>query len=93
MKLIAEETYTQVPAFRPAPEAARVAAAARALKEAKRPVMVLGGGARLSGAGAEALKLARSLSIPVATSLNGKSLVPENEPLYIGVPGTYSPSS
>jgi acetolactate synthase-1/2/3 large subunit len=38
------------------------------------------------------LKLAKALSIPVATSLNGKSLIPENEPLYIGVPGTYSRS-
>ena len=38
------------------------------------------------------MKLAKTLSIPVATSLNGKSLVPENNPLYIGVPGTYSRS-
>jgi len=38
------------------------------------------------------LKLARTLSVPVATSLNAKALVPENEPFYIGVPGTYSRS-
>jgi acetolactate synthase-1/2/3 large subunit len=92
LKLIEEETFSQVPAFRPAPEAARVAEAARALKKAKRPVIVVGGGARYSGAGPEVLKLARALSIPIATSLNAKSLVPENEPLYIGVPGTYSRS-
>ena len=90
LNLIAEETYTQVPAYRPAPEGAAIAAAARALKAAKHPVIVAGGGARLSGAGPEVLKLAKALSIPVATSLNGKSLIPENEPLYIGVPGTYS---
>jgi acetolactate synthase-1/2/3 large subunit len=92
LKLIEEGTFAQVPAFRPAPEAARVAEAARALKKAKRPVIVVGGGARYSGAGPEVLKLARALSIPIATSLNAKSLVPENEPLYIGVPGTYSRS-
>ncbi|HWZ56315.1 MAG TPA: thiamine pyrophosphate-binding protein [Verrucomicrobiae bacterium] len=92
LKLIEEETFSRVPAFRPAPEAARVAEAARALKKAKRPVIVIGGGARYSGAGPEVLKLARALSIPIATSLNAKSLVPENEQLYVGVPGTYSRS-
>src|SRR5580692_6806097 len=92
LKLIEEETFAQLPAFRPAPEAARVAEATRALKKAKRPVIVIGGGARYSGAGPEVLKLARALSIQIATSLNAKSLVPENEPLYIGVPGTYSRS-
>jgi acetolactate synthase I/II/III large subunit len=92
LKLVAEESYARVPAHRPAPEAARVAKAARILKKAKRPVIVVGGGARLSGAGPEVLKLAKTLSIPVATSLNAMSLVPENNPLYIGVPGTYSRS-
>lgn len=92
LKVIAEENFTRVPAFRPAPEAAHVSAAARMLKKAKRPVIVVGGGARLSGAGPEILKLAKTLSIPVATSLNGRSLVPETNPLYIGVPGTYSRS-
>ena len=92
LKMIPEEGFTHVPAFRPAPEAARVAEAARILKEAQQPVIVVGGGARLSGAGAEVLKLAEALSIPIATSLNGLSLIPDNHPLYIGVPGTYSRS-
>ena len=92
LKVVAEEAFTRVPAYRPAPEAARVAEAARILTAAQRPVIVVGGGARLSGAGAEVLKLAEALSIPVATSLNGFSLVPDNHPLYIGVPGTYSRS-
>ena len=92
LKLIPEEGFTHVPAFRQAPEASRVAEAARILREAQKPVIVVGGGARLSGAGAEVLKLAEALSIPIATSLNGFSLVPDNHPLYIGVPGTYSRS-
>jgi acetolactate synthase-1/2/3 large subunit len=92
LQLIAEEVFTQVPAFRPAPEAVHVAEAARMLLGAQRPVIVVGGGARLSGAGPEVLKLAETLSIPLATSLNGLSLVPDNHPLYIGVPGTYSRS-
>ena len=90
MELIAEEMYSRVPAHRPAPEAARVAEALGILKAAERPVIVMGGGTRWSGAGEEALRLAERLSIPIAASLNAFSLVPDNHPLYIGVPGTYS---
>jgi acetolactate synthase I/II/III large subunit len=92
LEMIPEPLYTRTPAFRPAPEAAHIAEAARVLKAAQKPVIVVGGGARLSGASAEILKLAEALSIPIATSLNGLSLVPDNHPLYIGVPGTYSRS-
>ena len=92
LKLITEEVSARVPAHRPAPEAARIADAARILKEAERPMIVVGGGARSSGAGAEVLKLAEILSIPVAASLNAYALIPDNHPFYIGVPGTYSRS-
>ena len=92
LELIVEESSTRVPAYRPAPEAERVAEAARILNEAQRPVIVVGGGARWSGAGPEVLQLAEALSIPMATSLNAYSLIPENHPLYIGVPGSYSRS-
>jgi acetolactate synthase-1/2/3 large subunit len=92
LEVIVEEWSTRVPAHRPMPEPARLAQAARILKEAQRPVIVVGGGARWSGAGPEVLKLVETLSIPVATSLNAFSLIPENHRLYIGVPGTYSRS-
>lgn len=92
LKLITEETHARVPAHRPAPEAARIAEAARILQEAERPVIVVGGGARWSGAGPEVLKLAEILSIPVASALNAFALIPDDHPLYIGVPGTYSRS-
>jgi acetolactate synthase-1/2/3 large subunit len=92
LTMIPEKNSAQVPAYRPAPEKARVVEAARLLKKAKRPVIVVGGGVRWSGAEAEAIKLSKTLSIPLATSLNALALVPENNPLYIGVPGTYSRS-
>jgi acetolactate synthase I/II/III large subunit len=92
LKLITEEVSAGVPAHRPAPEAARIADAARILKEAERPVIVVGGGARWSGAGPEVLKLVEILSIPVAASLNAYALIPDNHPFYIGIPGTYSRS-
>jgi acetolactate synthase-1/2/3 large subunit len=92
LELVVEEQFSCVPAFRPAPERERVKEALRYLREAERPVIVVGGGARWSGAGAELLKVAETLQIPVATSLSAFSLVPENHPLYMGVPGTYSRS-
>ncbi len=92
LKLIVEEPFTAVPPYRPTPEIERVKVAAQRLQQAQRPVIVVGGGTRWSGAGAELLKVAETLSIPIATSLNAFSLIPEHHPLYIGVPGTYSRS-
>jgi acetolactate synthase-1/2/3 large subunit len=70
----------------------RVREAARLIQEAARPVIVAGGGARHSGAGVELRELAERIGCPVATSVAAYSLVPEDHPLYIGVPGTYSRS-
>jgi acetolactate synthase I/II/III large subunit len=92
LELVVEEQFSCIPACRPAPEMERVKEAMRHLRAAERPVIVVGGGARWSGAGAELLAVAEGLSIPVATSLNAYSLVPEDHPLYVGVPGTYSRS-
>ncbi len=91
-ELIVEKNYTEVPAHRPSPEPELVRQALEHLKKAQRPVMVVGGGAQWSGARAEVLKFAEALSLPMATTLNAYALVPENHPLYIGVPGTYSRS-
>lgn len=91
-ELIIEKSYTAVPSHRPCPETEQVREALRHLKKAQRPVMVVGGGAKWSGARAQILEVAEALSIPVATALNAFALFSENHPLYIGVPGTYSRS-
>jgi acetolactate synthase-1/2/3 large subunit len=93
MEPLCEPQYARVPAFRPAPEAASVAAALKVLQDAARPVIVAGGGVRASGAAAELVALAEALQIPVATSLNGKDSIPGNHPLAVGVVGTYSRES
>ena len=90
LEVIAEEPFMQYPAFRPEPEPARVRQAARLLVDAQRPVLVAGGGAVSSQAGPEIVQLAEMMSIPVATSLNGKGAIPDNHPLSVGVVGTYS---
>ena len=74
----------------PEPGARRPSASS---KEAERPILVAGGGARQSGAGPELLALAELLDIPVATALNAKDVFPGDHPLAVGVPGLYQRES
>ncbi len=90
LEVVIEEPFTHYPSRRPEPEAEDLREAARVLTEAERPVIVAGGGATVSSAGPEIVKLAEMLSIPVATSLNGKGNILENHPLNVGVVGRYS---
>jgi acetolactate synthase-1/2/3 large subunit len=85
-----EERFRQFPAFRPAAEASAVKAAVAVLAQASKPIIVAGGGAVASGAGPEIIRLAEMLSIPIATSLHAKAIVPDTHPLNVGVPGSYS---
>jgi acetolactate synthase-1/2/3 large subunit len=85
-----EERYARYPAYRPAPDTAQVKRAAALLKDAKRPVIVAGGGAVASSAGFEIVELSETLSIPVATSNDGKGIILDTHPLSIGVAGSYS---
>ena len=90
LDVIVEAPFTHVPPFRGEPETEMVREAARALTEARRPVIVAGGGVVSSGAQAEVVELAEMLSIPVATSLNAKGTIADDHPLSVGVCGTYS---
>ena len=93
MEPLCEPQFAHVPPFRPAPDDASVMAALKHLQESQRPVIVAGGGVRASGAAADLVALAEALQIPVATSLNGKDVIPGNHPLAVGVVGTYSRES
>src|SRR5207302_2170516 len=90
---IVEEQFARVPPFRPLPDPAELRKLLDELQRAERPVIVAGGGARWSGAGAELVQLAEALAIPVATSLNGKDLIPGTHRLSVGVVGSYSRES
>jgi acetolactate synthase-1/2/3 large subunit len=93
MEPLVEELFARVPPFRPQPEPERVRAALDLLQAAERPVIVAGGGVRASGGGPELVALAGALGIPVATSLNGKDVIPGTHPLSVGVVGSYSRES
>ncbi len=90
MEVIIEEAFARVPPFRPEAEPEKTAEALQLLTQAERPVIVAGGGVTASGARAELIALAEKLSIPVATSLNAKTMFPHDHPLAVGVPGLYS---
>lgn len=93
MEALVETQFGKVPPFRPQPEAAHVKAALDLLQKAERPIFVVGGGVRWSGAARELIALAEALQIPIATSLNGKDCIAGTHPLSIGVVGTYSRES
>lgn len=90
LHVFAEPRYSQAPAFRPAAEEADVEAVLGLLQHAERPLIVAGGGVPASGAQAALLALAELLQIPFVTSLTGKSGLPDNHPLHVGVVGSYS---
>jgi acetolactate synthase-1/2/3 large subunit len=73
----------------PAPRPADIEMIFSLLGAAKRPVMVLGYGVRLSGATANAISLAESWDIPVLTSWGAKDILPGSHPLNAGVFGTH----
>lgn len=58
------------------------------LKEAKRPVILLGNGVRLAGCVDAFHELIDKLRIPVLTTWKASDLIPENHPLYCGKPGS-----
>jgi acetolactate synthase-1/2/3 large subunit len=93
MEPLLEPQFARVPAFRPSPDPQSVKAALELLQKADRPVIIAGGGVRWSGAGAELVALAETLSIPVATSLNGKDCIAAMHPLSVGAVGSYSRES
>ncbi len=77
----------EVPLDRVAPDPQRVAAAARLLAEAERPIVIAGGGVHMSGAAAALALLQDVGQLPVATTVMGKGVVSETHPLSVGVVG------
>ncbi len=87
------EINIQIPPHRPICDDSILKKALEAIQTASKPIIVAGGGARHSGCSKELLTFAEKLSIPIATSLNGKDLLNSNHPLSCGVVGTYSRES
>jgi 5-guanidino-2-oxopentanoate decarboxylase len=67
---------------RPQPVPEGIADACRLLAAAKRPVIILGGGA--ADAGGPAQEIAEALGAPVLTTAAGKGVIPASHPLCLG---------
>ena len=76
------------PGRKSAPDRQDIEKAAELLVQAKYPILNAGGGALSGDAAAEVRELAELLSLPVATTLLGKSVFPEDHPLALGL-GVY----
>lgn len=87
------EPFDYVPSFhtRSGPDPADVKTVAEVLAKAERPVLYAGQGVHYAEAWEELKELAELLSIPVCTSLEGKSAFPENHPLALGCGGRAMP--
>ena len=72
---------------RPDPES--IEAAAELLKAAKRPVLYVGHGAVISGAGKAVVALAEKLRAPMVNTLLGKGAADETHPLHLGMLGMH----
>ena len=75
------------PAWRTHPDPADVAAVAKVLGDAERPVIVAGGGVALSQAWDALRSLAERFQMPVATTISGKGVFPDDHLLAAGVMG------
>jgi 3D-(3,5/4)-trihydroxycyclohexane-1,2-dione acylhydrolase (decyclizing) len=78
---------------RPRPDRATLRHAANLLRASRRPLVVLGGGVRYSGAADEALALAERYGVPVTETTAGRTLVPHDHPLHVGPLGITGSSS
>lgn len=58
--------------------------AMEALKKAKKPVFLIGGGVNIAHANKEITKLAEITKVPVITTIMGKGAIPTKHQLYIG---------
>ena len=78
---------------RPRPDLDELTAAAGAIRAARRPLLVLGGGVRYSGAGAALLALAERHGVPVVETAAGRTQIPHDHPGYGGPLGIIGSAS
>lgn len=73
----------------PEPDIGLIAYAVKLLIDAKRPVILAGGGVCWSNATEEVLAIAETLWMPIVTTLPGKNCIPNNHPLFMGPAGMH----
>jgi acetolactate synthase-1/2/3 large subunit len=85
------DTEMDLPGYRPSVKAhsGQIKKAARAINEAEKPVLYVGGGVLISEASRELKQFARKANIPVTTTLMGLGAYPEDDPLSLRMLGMH----
>ena len=80
-----------LPGYRPTtrPHGKRVREAAMLLRQARRPVLYVGGGVIKADAHQELRRLAELAQAPVTTTLMARGAFPDDHPLALGMPGMH----
>lgn len=81
--------HGMAPSIRCRPDLSDLERAARMIAEAKRPIILAGGGVHISGAAQTLTDFARAFNIPVAHTMSGKGAVPCIDPISAGLFGRY----
>ncbi|MCF8039031.1 MAG: thiamine pyrophosphate-binding protein [Desulfohalobiaceae bacterium] len=87
MHLYSEEECQAYPAYRTRGSRAKLEQVCSLLMQAKRPVLIAGGGTNHSQASEEILELAETLNSPVVTTISGQGIMPDEHELALGVIG------
>mgnify|MGYP003322255074 FL=1 len=83
------QVHQQIPNLRTRPDSHSIDEAAQLLKNAKRPLILAGGGVHLSNAAQTLESFAETFSLPVAHTMTGKGSISCNNPLSAGLFGRY----
>ncbi|TGD95371.1 thiamine pyrophosphate-binding protein [Methylobacterium nonmethylotrophicum] len=87
VSLHVERQCVRAPSSRVRPEAADLSAALDAILQAKRPLILAGGGANRSGAAASITAFAERLNVPVVSTITGQGVIRDDHRLGIGIIG------
>lgn len=80
-----------IPGYQPtsSPHPLQIQRLHKALTEAKKPLILAGGGVVTSGAEEELIRFAEGAHVPVTTTLMGLGGFPGQHPLWLGMPGMH----
>jgi acetolactate synthase-1/2/3 large subunit len=84
-----DRCYSEYPPVRSAAAEDSVRIAANKIRESKKPVIVVGRGAVVSGAGSAISELAKNGDIPILTTPDGKTIIDETDSHWCGIVGNY----
>ncbi|QWG85229.1 acetolactate synthase large subunit [Bacillus mycoides] len=81
----------EIPGYKlePMPDSLKLKEVAKAISEAKRPLLYIGGGVIHSGGSDELIKFARENRIPVVSTLMGLGAYPPGDSLFLGMLGMH----